>query len=289
MYPPEAIEHVVVIGAGTMGAGIAQLVAQTGRRVSLYDAQPETLPQARQRIDQQLQGGVDRGKISAEDKAAALARIETLSSLEGVRAELFIEAIVEQLEAKQAVLGQVAAHNDARTILATNTSSLPISRLARDLPHPERVVGMHFFNPAHVMKLVEVIQGAATAEPTVRTVFALAEAMGKKPVMAADSPGFIVNRVARPFYVEGLKLVEEGVADVETVDRLLESSGFRMGPFRLMDLIGVDANFNVTRAMYESFWYEPRFQPSRVQQQKVDAGHWGRKTGRGFYRYEEKS
>jgi 3-hydroxybutyryl-CoA dehydrogenase len=169
--------------------------------------------------------------------------------------------------------------------LATNTSSIPVTRIAAALPHPERVVGMHFFNPAHIMKLVEVISGAATHPNVAQVVYDLSLQLGKTPVMAQDAPGFIVNRVARHYYVESLKVLEENVASFETIDELMEATGFKMGPFRLMDLIGVDTNFNVTSSMFESFHKDSKFRPSRIQQQKVDAGHWGKKTGKGFYEY----
>ena len=176
--------------------------------------------------------------------------------------------------------------NSESTIFATNTSSIPITQIGAGLRFPNRLVGMHFFNPAHIMKLVEVISGVATDQNVAVTIKQLAEKLGKKAVMAKDSPGFIVNRVARHFYVESLKIAEEGVADFEAIDKLVESSGFKMGPFRLMDLIGVDTNFSVTTSMFESFHYDPKFRPSRIQQQKVDAGHHGKKTGKGFYEYK---
>ncbi|HSI89893.1 MAG TPA: 3-hydroxyacyl-CoA dehydrogenase NAD-binding domain-containing protein, partial [Adhaeribacter sp.] len=186
---------------------------------------------------------------------------------------------------KHSIFSELASINTDDTILASNTSSIPITRIAAKVPNPERVVGMHFFNPAPVMKLVEVISGAATSPEIAETIKQLAVKLGKTPVMANDSPGFIVNRVARHFYVEGLKVLEENVASVETIDKLMQASGFKMGPFQLMDLIGVDTNFSVTSSMFEAFHYDAKFRPSRIQQQKVDAGHHGRKTGKGFYDY----
>ena len=286
MYSLNEIATIGVAGAGSMGAGIAQLAALAGYEVQLYDIEARKLENAITNISKNLQGGVDRKKITAEDKTTAEARIHTSIDLQSLSAGFIIEAVVEKLDIKTLLFQEMAAINSEKTILATNTSSIPISRIAREIPHPERVVGMHFFNPAHIMKLVEVIRGAATDEKVAKVTFELAEKMGKKPVYAADSAGFIVNRVARPFYVEGLKVVEDGVAGFETVDKLLEGHGFKMGPFRLMDLIGVEANFNVTQSMYASFWQEPRFRPSRIQQQKVDAGLHGRKTGEGFYTYK---
>ena len=206
--------------------------------------------------------------------------------IDEVKADFIIEAIVENLAVKQKVFTELERINSDKTILASNTSSIPITQIGAGLEHPERFVGMHFFNPAHIMKLVEVISGAATSQKIAQVTKALAEKLGKVAVMAKDSPGFIVNRVARHFYVEGLKVLEEGVADVETIDTLMQSSGFKMGPFQLMDLIGVDTNFSVTTSMFNSFYQDAKFRPSRIQQQKVDAGHHGRKSGKGFYNYE---
>ena len=287
MYSLNQIETVGVVGAGVMGAGIAQLAAQAGYAVLLYDHDASMLPRARQQMEKNLDGAVQRQKMTAAEKDRILDAVQTTHQLDAVRASFIIEAVVEKLDVKVQLFRQLAAQNGPQAILATNTSSIPISRMARETPQPERVVGMHFFNPAHIMKLVEVIRGAATDQQVAAVAFELAEKMGKKPVYAADSAGFIVNRVARPFYVEGLKAVEDGITDLETMDQLMEAHGFKMGPFRLMDLIGVDANFNVTQSMYESFWQESRFRPSRMQQQKVDAGHHGRKTGRGFYHYDD--
>lgn len=280
------IKTLAVVGAGTMGLGIAQLGIQHGFPTILFDLSQAALDKAQQAITAGLGKLVEKGKLSAEAKATALARLTITTVLAQVKADLIIEAVVERLEVKHQLFKDLAALNEPTTILASNTSSLPITRLAAPIPQPERVVGMHFFNPAPLMALVEVISGAATAPAVAGAVEALARQLGKKPVRAADSPGFIVNRVARHFYVESLKIVEEQVADFTVIDELLEASGFKMGPFRLMDLIGVDTNFSVTSAMYESFHQDAKFRPSRVQQQKVDAGHHGRKSGRGFYNYQ---
>lgn len=279
------LKTIAIIGAGTMGAGIANLAAQAGYQTLVYDLLQEALDRARKAIDKQLQGGVDRGKMSAEAKEEALGRIQFVTELDEVKADFIIEAIIEKLEPKVEVFRKLETVNGSSSIYATNTSSIPVTQIAAQLEHPERVVGMHFFNPAHIMKLVEVISGAATDPEVARLTKALAEQMGKKAVMAKDAPGFIVNRVARHFYVEGLKVLEEQVANHETIDSLLESSGFRMGPFRLMDLIGVDTNFHVTSSMFQSFHYDSKFRPSRIQEQKVLAGHIGRKSGKGFYEY----
>ncbi|GAB2458437.1 hypothetical protein GCM10011375_07690 [Hymenobacter qilianensis] len=282
---PQQIRTIAVVGAGTMGLGIAQLCVQHGFPTILFDLNADILAKAEVAIAAGLGKLVEKGKIPPAEREAALARLHPTTDLAIVQADLIIEAVVEKLAVKHELFQNLAAQNAPQTILASNTSSLPITRLAAAVPHPERVVGMHFFNPAPLMALVEVISGVATAPAVADAVQALAEKLGKQPVRAADAPGFIVNRVARHFYVESLKLVEEQVAPFEVVDELLEATGFRMGPFRLMDLIGVDTNFSVTSAMFEAFHYDPKFRPSRIQQQKVDAGHHGRKTGKGFYDY----
>lgn len=279
------IETVAIVGAGTMGLGIAQVCVQHGLPTILFDINADMLPRAQQAIAAGLEKLVEKQKLSPAERDAALARLTLTDQLAEVRADLVVEAVVERLDVKQQLFRQLATQNPATSIFASNTSSLPITRLAAGIPNPGRVVGMHFFNPAPIMKLVEVISGVATAPAVADAVFALAERLGKRPVRAADAPGFIVNRVARHYYVEGLKLAEEQVAPLEVIDELLESAGFRMGPFRLMDLIGVDSNYLVTSAMYEAFHFDAKFRPSRLQQQKVDAGHHGRKSGRGFYEY----
>lgn len=279
------IQQIAVVGAGTMGAGIAQLSAMAGYPTILFDIQETALTKALYQINQNLEGAIQRNKISKEVKQDALNKIRTTTNLKEVKGSIIIEAIVEKLTPKVTIFQTLADHNPSTTIFATNTSSIPITKIAAAIPHPERVVGMHFFNPAHIMKLVEVVSGAATSEKVVTTIYELAQKMGKKPVLARDAPGFIVNRVARPFYLESQKVVEENVTDFATVDDLLEASGFKMGAFRLMDLIGIDVNFSVTTSMFEAFYYESRFQPNNLQAQKVAAGHWGRKTGSGFYEY----
>lgn len=280
-----SIKTIAVIGAGTMGSGIAQVCAQAGFATLLYDLQPQMLEKARKGIGNSLSKAVEKGLITAEAQQATLERIHFTDQFENLVADLCIEAIVEQLEPKIELFQRLEAQNKAETILATNTSSIPVTRIAAGCTRPGQVAGMHFFNPAQLMKLVEIISGAATLPAVADQLYDLAIQLGKKPVHAKDAPGFIVNRVARHYYVESLKLLEEGVADLETIDRLMESRGFKMGPFRLMDLIGVDTNFAVTSSMFASFHYDPKFRPSRIQQQKVDAGHHGRKTGQGFYAY----
>lgn len=282
----EDISKIAVIGAGTMGQGIAQICAMAGYEVVIYDLSEQTLVTAEANISANLDKGIERGKVTQAEKIASLERITFSGDERSLVADVIIEAIIENLEVKKALFANLEAINSETTILASNTSSIPITRIAAGLKYPERFVGMHFFNPAHIMKLVEVISGVATDRSVADTIADLAQKLGKTPVMAADAPGFIVNRVARHFYVEGLKVLEEGVSDVNGIDRLMESSGFRMGPFRLMDLIGVDTNYSVTESMFNAFHQEAKFRPSRIQQQKVDAGHHGRKSGKGFYNYD---
>jgi 3-hydroxybutyryl-CoA dehydrogenase len=282
----EDIQTIGVVGAGTMGQGIAQICAQAGYKTILFDINAQVLKKAKATTTENLDKGIERGKLTEADKQVALDNLSFTGDTLQLSCQLIIEAVVERLEVKKNIFKELAAMNAPDTILASNTSSIPITQIAASIPHPERVVGMHFFNPAHIMKLVEVISGAATAPETADTIKELALKLGKTPVMAKDSPGFIVNRVARHFYLEGLKLLEEGVAEVETIDKLMQASGFKMGPFELMDLIGVDVNYSVTTSMHEAFHYDPKFRPNRIQQQKVDAGHLGRKTGKGFYTHE---
>ncbi|HNP17389.1 MAG TPA: 3-hydroxyacyl-CoA dehydrogenase NAD-binding domain-containing protein [Fulvivirga sp.] len=280
------IKSIAIIGAGTMGQGIAQISALAGFKTMLFDIDPDALANAAKLIERSFGKGVEKGKISEEDKKAAISKIAFIKELNLVKADFIIEAVVEKLEVKQSIFKSLEEVNSKSTILASNTSSIPITQIAAELSRPENFVGMHFFNPAHIMKLVEVISGVATTSQTADITRNLALKLGKVPVSAADSPGFIVNRVARHFYVESLKVLEEGVADVESIDKLIRASGFKMGPFELMDLIGVDTNFSVTTSMFNAFHQDSKFRPSRIQQQKVAAGHHGRKSGKGFYNYE---
>ncbi|MFA0962035.1 3-hydroxyacyl-CoA dehydrogenase family protein [Roseivirga sp. BDSF3-8] len=281
------ISKVAVAGSGVMGAGIAQVAAMAGYEVMMYDLKPEMLEKGLATITKNLNKGIEKGKVTNEQKESALSLIATTDRLEEVKADLIIEAVVERLDVKQGLFKKLEEINGPDTILATNTSSIPVTRIGAALKRPENFLGLHFFNPAHIMKLVEVISGAATSSEVAQAGYDFAERIGKTPAVAKDSSGFIVNRVARHFYVESLKIAEEGVADVETIDGLLQGAGFRMGPFRLMDLIGVETNFSVTKSMFEAFHYDVKFRPSRIQEQKVDAGHFGRKSGRGFYNYEK--
>lgn len=281
----EDIKTIGIVGAGTMGSGIAQVASLAGLNVKIFDVANEALHRSEEMVKNTLSRGVEKGKLAEDEARAALDRIIFTHNIRELVADVIIEAVVEKLEIKVDILRQLEHQNGEHCILATNTSSIPISRIASRLSKPEMLVGMHFFNPAHIMKLVEVISGAATDEKVSDVILELAKKMGKTPIAVKDSPGFVVNRVARHFYVEALKILEEGVADHENIDKLVESYGFRMGPFRLMDLIGVDTNFSVTQSIFEAFHYDSKFRPSRIQEQKVDAGHWGKKTGKGFYDY----
>jgi len=279
------VKKVGVAGAGAMGLGIAQVFAQAKFEVVLFDVNTPQLEKAKAEIEKNLSGAVAKNKISEADKTATLSRISFSADVNSLKADLIIEAIVEKLEVKCELFQKLAEINSAETILATNTSSIPVTRIAKDVSNPQRIVGMHFFNPAHLMKLVEVISGAETSKEVAETIKQLSTTIGKTPIMCNDSPGFITNRVARHYYVESLKMLEEKLAPVETIDVLMESAGFKMGPFKLMDHVGNDINFAVTSSLFESFHHDAKFRPSRIQQQKVDAGHLGKKTGKGFYNY----
>lgn len=282
----ENIRKVGVIGAGVMGNGIAQVAAAAGYEVILNDLSQEALDKALRQIKSFLDKSVEKGKLSAEECNATLNRISVTTDIQAVQADLIVEAILENLNIKQELIAKLEAVNGAETILATNTSTIPITRIAAKALRPQNIVGMHFFNPAPLMKLVEVIAGEMTKPEVAEAIFEVSQKMGKKPVHVKDEPGFIVNRVARPYYLEGLKIYEEKVADFQDIDALMEATGFKMGPFRLMDLIGVETNHEVTKSLYEAFFQETRFRPSRIQQKKVDARQFGRKNGRGFYVYE---
>lgn len=279
------IKKIAVIGSGTMGQGIAQVCATAGYQVLLYDIQSDLLKTALAGLRKRLYGLAEKGKISQEEAPTILKRITAVSDFRQLQVDMVIEAVIEKLEVKQKIFLEIEKLNDKDCILTTNTSSIPVTRIAAVLKHPHRFAGLHFFNPAPVMKLVEIIRGGATAEPILQLLRDFTAKLDKQFVLAQDSPGFIVNRVARHFYLEPLKIAEEQVADFKTVDTLMKASGFRMGPFELMDLIGIDVNLSVTQSIFNSFNQEPKFRPNRIQQQKVDAGHLGRKTGKGFYEY----
>mgnify|MGYP001378219518 CR=1 FL=1 len=279
------IQRICVIGAGTMGSGIAQTAAQNGFYTLLFDINKDMLEKARISIQKSLQFLVDKEKITAAEKETIFQRVQFITDTNDCLADIIIEAIVEKTEAKVAIFNQLAELNHAEVILATNTSSLSVSGIQAGVRHPQRVVGMHFFNPATVMKLVEVIQGDQTSDEVVQTVTALCEQMKKTPVLCKDAPGFIVNRVARHYYLEAMKLVETGVAGIESVDEIMEASGFKMGPFKLMDLIGNDVNLAVSQSLYDACDQTVRFKPSPIQIDKVAKGELGKKTKKGFYDY----
>ncbi|QKZ05051.1 3-hydroxyacyl-CoA dehydrogenase PaaH [Pseudomonas eucalypticola] len=281
--------QVAVIGAGAMGAGIAQVAAQAGHPVLLYDNRPGAAAQAIGDIDQRLGRRVATGKLADSARQACLANLQACDTLAALAdAHLVIEAIVEQLAVKRQVFGELEALCRADCLLVSNTSSLSITTLAAELKHPERFAGLHFFNPAPVMPLVEVVSGLATAPDVVASLYDSARAWGKQPVHTRSTPGFIVNRVARPFYAESLRLLQEGAADCATLDALLrEAGGFAMGAFELTDLIGHDVNYAVTCSVFDAYYQDMRFQPSLIQKELVDAGRLGRKSGQGFYDYRE--
>lgn len=280
------IATIGVAGAGAMGLGITQVFAQHQFKVILFDVQAQQLEKAQQQITHNLSAAVAKGKLTEAAKTSALSLVQYTTDLQALQADLVVEAIVEKMEVKRELFQTLAAINTPDTLLTSNTSSIPITRIAQGISHPQRIAGLHFFNPAHLMKLVEIIAAADTDPEVIKTLEQLVTRIGKTAVVCKDSPGFIVNRVARHYYVESLKALEERVAPQETIDALMESAGFKLGPFKLMDLVGNDINFAVTSSLYESFHQDPKFRPSRLQQQKVDAGHLGKKTGKGFYHYE---
>lgn len=282
----DTIKTVGIVGAGTMGQGIAQLCAQSGFKVLLYDIQPTLITAAIGAIKKKLETLAEKNKITVEQKDAASALLTGVSDFRQLQVELVIEAVIEKTEVKQKIFLELEKINDKNCLFTTNTSSIPITQIAAGLKHPQRFAGLHFFNPAPVMKLVEIIKGSATSQLTIDLLESFSQKLTRQAVLVQDSPGFIVNRVARHYYVESLKILEENVADLKTIDALMRSAGFKMGPFELMDMIGVDVNFSVTNSIYQAFHHDPKFRPSRIQQQKVDAGEHGRKTGKGFYDYQ---
>ncbi|SHE67027.1 3-hydroxyacyl-CoA dehydrogenase [Marinomonas polaris DSM 16579] len=278
-----------VIGAGAMGAGIAQVAAQAGHQVKLYDNREGVAQTSIDSMAKQLAKLVERNKFTAEQVQQILARLSVANTLDELSdTGLVVEAIVENIDVKKSIFDALETICSANCILASNTSSISITRLAAGMKHPERMVGMHFFNPAPIMKLVEVVSGLATDSDVAACVYETALNWGKKPVYAASTPGFIVNRVARPFYAESFRLRQEQVADCATLDALLKGAGgFRMGAFELTDMIGHDVNYAVTCSVFDAYYGDFRFQPSLIQKDLVDAGFLGRKTGQGFYSYQE--
>ncbi len=279
------IKTVGIAGAGTMGQGIAISCAIAGYNTILFDVNAALSAKAIQRIEDSLDQSVAKGKLTQEARHHAFNRITIAHQLTELKADLIIEAVVENLEVKKSLFADLEKINSGKAILATNTSSISITQIASALQHPSQCVGLHFFNPAHLMKLVEVISGAQTTSEVVSQMKEFSTSLGKVAVEVKDSPGFIVNRVARHFYVESLKVLEGEIADHQTIDRLMKSTGFKMGPFELMDLIGIDVNYAVTTSVYEGFNKALKFKPSEIQFEKIKTGHLGRKTGKGFYDY----
>ncbi|MGA1309965.1 MAG: 3-hydroxyacyl-CoA dehydrogenase NAD-binding domain-containing protein [Gemmatimonadaceae bacterium] len=283
-----------VVGAGAMGAGIAQVAAARGHRVVLADASSAAIERARQGHGRAMDREVEKGRLSGAEAEALLARIAYLPATTAASWPAFadcglvIEAIIESLPAKRELFHALEQVLDPSAVLATNTSSLSVAALAGATRHPSRVIGIHFFNPAPVMPLVEIIPAIVTDPAVTSATRALVDSWGKTSVLAADTPGFIVNRVARPFYGEALRILEEGIADVATIDWAVRTlGGFKMGPFELMDFIGNDVNFAVTASVFEAMFFDPRYKPALTQRRLVDAGWFGRKAGRGYYDYRE--
>ncbi len=278
-------QKICICGAGTMGSGIAQVSAQSGFHTILYDVSEKFLAKGKTKIEKDLQNLVDKNKIYFADKEAILRRLHFINNINDCKADIIIEAIIEKIEAKENLFSQLSQINSHETIFASNTSSLSVTEIAKTIAHPERVIGMHFFNPAPIMKLVEVVNTDYTNENTTRIIIELAKQFGKTPVLCKDAPGFIVNHVARPYYLEALRLIEQGISDFETIDALMESSGFKMGPFKLMDLIGNDINYAVSCSIYEAMNKPERLKPSPIQEERVTKNELGKKSGKGYYIY----
>ena len=278
---------VCICGAGTMGRGIALTVAGSGVATVLYDLNDDMMSKAKRSIESELQQAAEKKRISETEKETIFQRIKFTISLSDCLAPFIIEAIAENIQDKAALFKNLATVNSTETVFATNTSSLSVQEIAEQTPFPDRVIGLHFFNPANRMKLVEIIRTKYVTEQLVKRATDFARQLGKTPVVCQDAPGFIVNHVARPFYLEALRLVEEGVAEMNQVDQLMESAGFKMGPFHLMDLIGNDINYTVSRSLYEALEKPARLKPSILQEEKINQGLLGIKTGSGFFQYSK--
>lgn len=280
-----------VVGSGTMGQGIAQIASTFGHQVYLYDAYSDQLGKAKHALRKILQRQVEKDRMTQDEVDGIMDRIHFVEDLTDFdKCSLVIEAVIEDLDIKQDVFQRLEGIVPRDSILASNTSSLSIASISSALKKPKRFLGIHFFNPAPIMPLVEIVPGIATTEETTKTARKLIDDWGKTTVLAKDTPGFIVNRVARPFYSEAIRQLEEGVADVPTIDwAMKEIGGFRMGPFELMDFIGHDVNYKVTEKVFEEFFYDPRFKPSFTQKRMVEAGYLGKKSGKGFYDYGDEA
>lgn len=275
-----------VIGAGTMGAGIAQVAASHGHNAVLYDVQAQFAQRGLERIKQALERAVEKQKIDRVELEATLSHLWLTTDLGDLSTTtIVIEAVPEDMGLKRDIFNALDHLCCEETVLCSNTSSLSITALGGTTRRADRVAGLHFFNPAPIMRLVEIVRGDQTSDETVTRLLDLTRYWGKSPVVTKDTPGFIVNRVARPFYGEALRLLDQRVAEVETIDRIVRAAGFKMGPFELLDLIGLDVNLAVTQSVYNAYFHEPRFRPHPVQQRLVDANRLGRKTGHGFYKY----
>ncbi|MFI5155049.1 MAG: 3-hydroxyacyl-CoA dehydrogenase family protein [Chitinophagales bacterium] len=279
------IQTICICGAGTMGSGIAMAASQSGFKTILYEINPGRLEYAKIQIEKNLDQLVAKKKISISQKEEQTCRIQFEQNIEECNGDIVIEAISEDEDMKAGLFKSLAPHNTSNTIFASNTSSLSIAAIAKKTDFKERVIGMHFFNPATSMKLVEVVISPFTSNLTKELVTSLALQMGKIPILCRDAPGFIVNHVARPFYLEALWMIEQKISEMETIDELMEASGFKMGPFRLMDLIGNDINFAVSESIYQALGKPTRLRPSPIQEGKVLSGQLGRKTGMGYYSY----
>jgi 3-hydroxybutyryl-CoA dehydrogenase len=276
---------VCICGAGTMGRGIALAVAGRGMRTILYDTNEDMIRNSASLIEKELEESEKKNRISNIEKEKILGCIQFTTSIQDCRASIIIEAIIEDIVAKSLLFQKLGAINNEKTVFATNTSSLPVTEIAGQTSFPERIIGLHFFNPANRMKLVEIIRTKYVSDELINRMAEFAEQLEKTAVICNDSPGFIVNHVARPFYLEALRLAENQIAETGTIDQLMESAGFKMGPFHLMDLIGNDINYTVSRTLYESMGRPVRLKPSSLQEEKLKQGLLGRKSGQGFFQY----